>query len=73
MVRHEVLHLTMYVQLCIALIYSVYPCMYSIHKVVDGPLMFRGILYSTCMLCLLDGSTIVIFRSKCFLLETLLE
>ena len=39
MVRHEVLHLTMYVQLCITLIYSVYPCMYSIHKVVDGPLM----------------------------------
>ena len=33
MVRHEVLHLTMYVQLCITLIYSVYPCMYSIHKV----------------------------------------
>ena len=45
MVRHEVLHLTMYVQLCIALIHSVYPCMYSIHKVVDGPLMFKGILY----------------------------
>ena len=51
MVRHEVLHLTMYVQLCITLIYSVYPCMYSIHKVVDGPLMFKDILYMYTVIC----------------------
>ena len=51
MVRHEVLHLTMYVQLCIALIYSVYPCMYSIHKVVDGPSMFKDILYMYTVIC----------------------
>ena len=49
MVRHEVLHLTMYVQLCITLIYSVYPCMYS--KVVDGPLMFKDILYMYTVIC----------------------
>ena len=51
MVRHEVLHLTMYIQLCIALIYSVYPCMYSIYKVVDGPLMFKDILYMYAVIC----------------------
>ena len=51
MVRHEVLHLTRYVQLCIALIYSVYPCMYSIHKVVDGPSMFKDILYMYTVIC----------------------
>ena len=55
MVRHEILYLTMYVQLCIALIYSVYPCMYSIHKVVDGPLMFRGILYMYAVIYLIEA------------------
>ena len=54
MVRHQVLHLTMYVQFCIALIDSVYPCMYSIHKVVDGPLMFRGILYIYALFYLIE-------------------
>ena len=51
MVRHEVLHLTIYVQLCITLLYSVYPCMYSIHKVVDGPSMFKDILCMYTVIC----------------------
>ena len=55
MVRHEVLYLTMYVHLCITLIYSVYPCMYSIHEVVDGPLMFRGILYMYAVFYLIEA------------------